>query len=365
MFRSRATVHRVDVRSSEPPPPRCPSSDVTAADVVVAALALMNGDTQQTAEPLVKLLAQRGIAWAWQLRRLTAGELSAFAMEEVGWSMGELLALREAIAAARSPCGTQVDDRVATDEPELTSLPPFLRSTLFLPKSVSKVDLREFQRHKIGMSALLGWLQAMPADEAKAVLQTSGEFMANICAIMFFAVWQMRSSEAAAAADGASYADLAQIQNFCVSLSAMMLFLGLGGHMTTSSNANLRPAAGIRTDDEFLQRYAKHWAYSMTLYIIGSTLLCACIVMDAWISLKFGYACAVSALFAIMFLYLSSLDGPLVGAAMPLALIHAPWLRSMFGVQLDEKLLHAAKQQRATALELHARVDARGESVSE
>ena len=293
MFRSRATVHRVDVRS-EPPPPRCPLSDVTAADVVVAALALLNGDTQQTAEPLVKLLKQRDIAWAWQLHRLTAGELSALAMEEVGWSMGELLALREAIAAARSPCRTQVDGRVATDEPELTSLPPFLRSALFLPNSTSKVDLREFQRHKIGMSALLGWLQAMPADEAKAVLQTSGEFMANICAIMLFAVWQMRSSEAAAAADGASYADLAQIQNFCVSLSAMMLFLGLGGHMTSSSNANLRPAAGIRTDDEFLQRYAKHWAYSMTLYILGSTLLCACIVMDAWISLKFGYACAVS-----------------------------------------------------------------------
>jgi hypothetical protein len=353
-------VHRVDVRP-EQASPRCLSSDVTAADVVVAALALLNGDTQQTAEPLVELLEQHGIAWAWQLRRLTAGELSALAIDEAGWNMGELLALREAIAAARSPCGTQVDDTVTTDGPELTSLPPFLRSALFLPKSVSKVDLREFRGHKIGISALLGWLQAMPADEAKAVLQTSGEFMANICAIMLFAVWQMRSSEAATAADGASYADLAQIQNFCVSLSAMMLFLGLGGHMTTSSNANLRPAAGIWTDDEFLQRYAKHWAYSMTLYILGSTLLCACIVMDAWISLKFGYACAVSSLFVMMFLHMSSLDGPLFRAAIPLGLFHAPaWVRSMFGAQLDEKLLHAAKQQHATALELRARVDARG-----
>ena len=362
-------MHRVDVRSSEPPPPRCPSSDVTAADVVVAALALMNGDTQQTAEPLVKLLAQRGIAWAWQLRRLTAGELSAFAMEEVGWSMGELLALREAIAAARSPCGTQVDDRVATDEPELTSLPPFLRSALFLPKSVSKVDLRETSDTRSACPRCLAGFKPCPPTKLRQFCRRlASSWLTSVLSCSSRSGKcdrrkQMRSSEAAA--DGASYADLAQIQNFCVSLSAMMLFLGLGGHMTTSSNANLRPAAGIRTDDEFLQRYAKHWAYSMTLYIIGSTLLCACIVMDAWISLKFGYACAVSALFAIMFLYLSSLDGPLVGAAMPLALIHAPWLRSMFGVQLDEKLLHAAKQQRATALELHARVDARGESVSE
>ena len=122
----------------------------------------------------------------------------------------------------------------------------------------------------------------------------------------------------------------------------------------------------VPLDDEFLQRYAKHWAYSMSLYMLGSTLLCACIVMDAWISLKFGYACAVSSLFAMMFLYMSSLDGPLFGAAIPLGLFHAPaWIRSMFGVQLDEKLLQAAKQQRATVLELHARVDARGESVSE
>ena len=88
MFRSRTTVHRVDVRS-EPPTSRCPaSSGVPVADVVVAALALLNGDTQQTAEPLVELLEQHGIAWAWQLRRLTAGELSALAIDEAGWNMG-------------------------------------------------------------------------------------------------------------------------------------------------------------------------------------------------------------------------------------------------------------------------------------
>ena len=125
--------------------------------------------------------------------------------------------------------------------------------------------------------------------------------------------------------------------------------------MTISALTSLQPAARIRADDDFLRRYGKHWAWCMSLYIVGSSLVVACIVMDAWISLKFGYSVALSVVFGAMFVYQSTLDSPLFAAAVPVGLFHAPTLSTVFGVSLDEKLLQAAKQQRTTALELHAR----------
>lgn len=340
----------------------------TAAHVVTAALSLLGADTQQMAQPLVELLGQRGIVRAWQLRWLTDSELSALAVDAAGWSMGEMLALREAIdrsarvagvgrqagAVTLNPLNPAETEELA--ESGLAHLPPFMRSALTLPKTVGKADMNEFKPHKIGMAAWLGRLQAMPANEAKATLQSAGEQSTNISCVLLFVVWQMRSGTAADAHESSGYGDLPQILNFCVSLSTVLLIFAIMGYMAIASHVPLQPDVSVLQDDEFLLRCARLWGWSSSMLIGGMSLMFTCAVMNAWITLKFGFSCAVSSLLGCIILYSSvTLFRPFFSAATPIGIFHSPfWVRARYGLPLTDEVLQAAKRHRATALEAYS-----------
>ena len=74
------------------------ASALSASAVIDLALAPLPGPSQPQAARLADVLGPRGIAHAWQLAALRDSELAELVIDNAGWNLGELMALRVALA---------------------------------------------------------------------------------------------------------------------------------------------------------------------------------------------------------------------------------------------------------------------------
>merc|ERR1711871_937614 len=74
------------------------ASSLAVSSVIDVALVSLPSTPRQQATRLLEVLAQRGIAKAWQLAALRDSELAELAIDAAGWNLGELMALRVALA---------------------------------------------------------------------------------------------------------------------------------------------------------------------------------------------------------------------------------------------------------------------------
>ena len=216
--------NRVAALLQEPETKPPAATKATAESIVHEALDSLQGATKPEAASLVTVLTERGIDCAWQLLALRDAELAELVIDRAGWKLGELLALRVALArvAAKPP---QAASPLRSSVDNASQPTPLLDQLLTLPASASKPDLRAFS--KGGRTAgLLGdfvAILAMPASRARASLLLLAEHTSQTSAVLAFVLWQFR----VAGERAASYGALSQITNFVITLGVLLLMFAL------------------------------------------------------------------------------------------------------------------------------------------
>ena len=308
------------------------SSSSTAEAVVVAALALLpSGSSRQKAAPLVALLGERGIVCGWQLARLTMAELSELATDRAGWTMGEMLALREAVAReSLHASGTR------------GSLPAMLEGLLQVPASDSKADLRTFASARLGLAGMFGAVHCMPPDEAKASMLQVAEVFGNMAAILAFVLWQMRVAHDAGTA---SYSDIAPAHNFIISLGVVFCLMTYLMSIMFFCFTSSVPAERFQRDSEFVMESARYLQNVVILGFPGQFLAMAAVLTEAWHGQKQWYAVALTAVLFLLWGLQSPKDIRFCSRPHALLALHAPqWFRSMIGISINADMVEAAKR---------------------
>eukprot|EP00937_MAST-01D_sp_MAST-1D-sp2_P001569 g1569.t1 len=324
------------------------ANHLTAESIVHAALASLEGTAQQAAK-LVALLAQHGIAHAWQLAALRDAELAELVVDGAGWNMGELMALR--VALVRAPPLLPAACAAAADS-DAPGPVPVLRRLLSMPDSASKPHMRAFSKgaRTHNLMGFCAPLLAMPARQARASVLFVAEHTSNSSAVLAFVLWQFRVADDKAAT--ASYASLPQITNFVIALGVLML---LFGYVTASSLTfflGMVPGEILEAHESSREAAVRYMCMAVQLMAVGQYSLVAGVTLHAWGTLHMWYAVALTTVLALIWVKTAPMDKLMLTCLHPIGIMHAPGsLNATMDISLSSTVVNKAKAHRDT---LHA-----------